>query len=134
MALISQDTARLGNVLKHEYSPANSYCREVVVVNEAAETTLKPGTVLGKVTADGKYKVVTAGAADGSEDAAAVVIEASDKVAAAGTDTSVLAIVRGPAIFAKEGLTLGADIDLDAEKQAVYDALEALGILVNDQI
>lgn len=134
MALISQDTARLSNVLKHEYEPASAYCREVAVVNEASETTLKPGTVLGQVTADGKYKVVTAAAVDGSETAAAVVIEAADKVAAAATDTNVLVIVRGPAIFAKEALTLGADIDTDNEKQAVYDALEALGIVLNDQI
>lgn len=134
MALIEQDVARLGNVLKHEYDPASAYCREVVVVNEASETTLKPGTVLGKVTGTGKYKVVTAAAVDGSETADAVVIEGSDVTAAAATDTSVLVIERGPAIFAKEALTMGADIDTDPEKQAVYDALAAKGIKVSDQI
>lgn len=134
MALISQDTARLGNVLKHEYEPASGYCREVVVVNEASETVLKPGTVLGKVAADGKYKVVTAGAVDGSETAAAVVMEGSDVTAAAGTDTPVLAIVRGFSIWAKEALVMGADVDQPAEKQAVYDDMATFGAIVSDQV
>lgn len=49
---------------------------------------------------------------------------------AATTDTTVLALVRGPAIVADTALTFNADVNTAAEKAAVYAALEAKGILV----
>src|ERR1700733_8539383 len=103
--LIATENFRLSNVLKHEYEPHFGYCRETVVINDAA-ANLKIGTVLGVVTATGKYKVCVQTATDGSENAAAVLME--DKTIANSTDTKVLALVRGPAIVSKSGLVLDA--------------------------
>ncbi len=125
MALISTELQKLSNVIKHEYGIDYAYCRKLVTVNDAAKT-LAIGTVLGKVDADGKYKVAVQTAIDGSAVAAAVVVSA--KTIPATTDTEVLCLVRGPVGVNRAGLILDASYDLAAEKQAVYDALEALGI------
>lgn len=132
MPLIATDTFRFSHVFKHEYEPALAYCRDVVTANESAVKTYAPGTVLGKVTATGKYKIAVQTAADGSQNAAAIVME--DKSVAASTDTKVLVMTKGPAIVSKAGLILDATFDLDAEKNAVYAALEALGIRVADAV
>lgn len=129
--LIATENFRLSNVLKHEYEPSLGYCRETVVINDAA-ADLKIGTVLGVVTATGKYKVCVQTAADGSQNAAAVLME--DKTIANSTDTKVLALVRGPAIVSKSGLVLDASFDQDAEKAAAYASLAAKGIVASDAV
>lgn len=131
MALIAVDSLRYSNTVKHEYEPALGFCRESLTVNEASAKTYAIGTVLGQVTATGKYKIAVQTATDGSQVAAAVVVE--DKSIGAAADTKVLALVRGPAIVGKAALVLDASYDLQAEKDAVYAALAAKGILVNDQ-
>lgn len=132
MPLIATDTQRFSNVVKHEYEPTLGFCREVVTANEAAGTTYAVGTVLGKVTATGKYVVAKETAVDGSKVPAAVVIE--DKTLTAATDTKVLAIVRGFAILSKGALLLDATYNDATKKKAAYDALEAKNILVNDTV
>lgn len=129
--LIATENFRLSNVLKHEYEPSLGYCRETVVINDAA-ANLKIGTVLGVVTATGKYKVCVQTATDGSENAAAVLME--DKTIANSTDTKVLALVRGPAIVSKSGLVLDASFDQDDEKAAAYASLAAKGIVASDAV
>ena len=131
MALISTELQKLGNWLKAETMADYGYGRVEVIVNDSAQT-LATGTVLGRVTSGGKFKVCTAGASDGSQNAAGIVITA--KTIAGSTDTKVLALVRGPAVVAKGGLVLAADIDTTNEKNAVYAALEALGIVALDSI
>lgn len=131
MPIFATDTLRFSNTVKHEYEPALAYCREVVTINDAAKT-LPIGSVLGKVTATGKYKLVEATANDGSQVAAAVLIE--DKTVAANTDVKVLALVRGPALVGKLSLSFGASVDTAPEFAAAYAQLAAIGILVNDQI
>lgn len=138
MTVLATSSNAFSNVVKHEYEPSVGYCRDVVVVNDAA-ATFKVGAVLGKVTATGKYKLVTVAAADGSQNAAAVVIAnnlgvSQDITIPASTDTSVLAITRGPVIVGKAALQLGADVDTDPEKLVVYNALKALGIIVETQV
>lgn len=136
MTVIATDSGnRFSNVVKHEYEPSLAYCREVVTVNEAAAKAYTVGTVLGKVTATGKYKISVVGATDGSADAAAIVLADSAGVAhdftvAATTDTKVLVLARGPAVISKSSLTFDASYDLDAEKQAAYDLLAAKGIVL----
>jgi hypothetical protein len=108
---------------------------EVVTVNEAAQKTYALGTVLGKVTATGKYKIAVQSAADGSQVPAAIVIGDGLLGAvppfnvAAATDTKVLTLARGKAIVAKEGLKLDASFNDAAKIQSAYDALKAIGIL-----
>jgi hypothetical protein len=131
MALIATEARRLSNVLKHELWPETGYCRAVVTVNGPA-ATLVPGTVLGKVTVGGKYKVSVQTASDGSQVADAIVME--EVALPATTDTKVLVLIKGPAIVSKDGLVLDATFDLQAEKDAVYAAFEAKGIACNDAV
>lgn len=131
MSVIAQENARFSNVVKAEQWPEYAYCREVVTVNDAA-ATLKVGTVLGKVTATGKYKVSVQTANDGSENAAGVVLQ--EVTIAATTDTKVLALVSGDAIVSKGGLILDASYDDATKKAAAYAALAALRIKAIDAI
>lgn len=130
MALIATDTYRLSNWLKSEYAPELAFCRAVVTVNDSAQT-LATGTVLGKVTATGKYKVCVQTASDGSQTADAIVMDAV--TIPATTDTKVLVLLRGPATVGKN-IVLHASHDLDAEKLAIYTALEAKNIQVLDVV
>ena len=128
MATIATDVLRKSNLVKQETFPEQGYNYDAVTVNEAAIKTYAVCTVLGKVTANGKYKICVQTAVDGSQTAAAVVV--ADYSIAATTDTKVLAMVRGPAIVSKDALVLDASHDLQAEKDAIYASLTALGILV----
>ena len=128
MPTIATDTLRKSNVIKQELWPEVGYNYDAVTVNEAAAKTYAVGTVLGKVTATGKYKICVQTAADGSQTAAAVVV--GDHSIAATTDTKVLALVRGPAVVSRDALVLDASHDLQAEKDAIYASLTALGIIV----
>lgn len=131
MTVIANDTLRLSNLVKQEYSPEIGYCREVVTVNEAAAQAYRVGTVLGKVTTNGKYKIAVQTASDGSQVAAAVVL--ADRAIAAATDTKLVVMVRGPATVSAGALVLDTTYDLAAEIAAVHAALEAKGIQVLDK-
>jgi hypothetical protein len=131
MPLIATEAKRLSNVVKQELFPETAYCRLAVTYNGTA-ATLVPGTVLGKVTVGGKYKIAVQTAEDGSAVADAIVMV--EQTVAATTDTKVLCLVKGPATVSKDGLILDATYNLDAEKAAVYAALEAKGINCNDAV
>jgi hypothetical protein len=131
MPLIATEAARLSNVVKQELFPEAGYCRLVVTYNGTA-AALVPGTVLGKVTADGTYKIAVQTASDGSQVADAIVMV--EKTVASATATGVLCLVRGAAIVSKAGLILDASYNLDSEKAAVYAAFDAKGILSNDAV
>ena len=132
MPIIATDTKRLSALVKHEYEPSLGFCRNVVTVNEAAASDYVIGTVLGKITASGKYVAAKETATDGSKVPAAVVLE--NKSIAAATDTKVLAAVRGQMILSKAEVVLDATYNTDAKKATALAALEALGILVNDAV
>lgn len=125
--LISTETHVKGNVIKQELWADLAYCRTAVIVNDPAGT-LAVGTVLGKVTATGKFKRAVQTAVDGSQTAAAIVTTPITILAA--TDTRVVALTRGPAAISRSGLVLDVTYDLQAELDAVYASLEALGIQV----
>ena len=131
MPVIATDTMRLSNLVKKEQWSEVGFCRQVVTVNEATAKTYAVGTVLGKVTADGKYKIAVQTAVDGSAVAAAIVLE--DKAIAATTDTKLVVMFRGDASISASALVLDASYDLDAEKAVVYAALEAARIQVLDK-
>ena len=131
MTVLYTDTLRLSNLVKKEQWTDVGYCREVVTVNEAAIKTYAVGTVLGKVTANGKYMICVQTAVDGSQTAAAIVLQ--DKTIAATTDTKLVVMTRGPASISAGALVLDASHNLDAEKAAIYAAFEAKGIQVLDK-
>lgn len=136
MSVIATDSTRLSNLIKVLDAPNNPELHnEVVTVNEAAQVTYKVGTVLGKITASGKYIVAKETAVDGSKVPAAVVIGdkeglAQDTVIPATTDTKVLAIVRGKAVLSLSACLFDATYN-DATKLGVaYAALKAQGLLL----
>lgn len=128
MALIASENPRLTNWLKREMWAEQGFCRKAVVANEAAATTYESGTVLGLVTADDKYVRYDDTATDGSETAAAIVIEEAELEA--GTDKTVLVLVKGPAIVADGGLVFKDGVD----KAAAYASLEDKDINVDTQL
>ena len=89
MAKIASDFPVLSDVIKYEDAQHKMWGRNLtkVTVNTTAQT-LEVGTLLGKVTASGKYVVHAPAASDGSQNAVAVVAQ---KIAVpATTDTQVL--------------------------------------------
>lgn len=131
MTVLYTEGYRLSNVLKAEYAPEIAYCREAITYNGPA-ADLVVGTVIGKVTASGKYKACIQTAVDGSATAAGILME--DKTVAATTDKTILALVRGPATVSKGGLVLDATYNLTAEKNQIYADLAALGIQTLDTV
>ena len=112
---------------------------ELVTANETAGATYSLGTVLGKITASGKYTISKQAAVDGSQVPAAVYIgnsfgEVKDTVLAAATDTKVLTLARGKAIIVLEALKLDASFGTTPQKQFAYDSLKAIGLLVESSI
>lgn len=138
MTVVATDTQRLSNWLKYEEEPSLGLCHEVVTINEAAKTDLVTGTVLGKVTAGGKYKVAVETAVDGSKVADAIYIGSvlgnDNQTVAAATDTKILVLKRGKAIVSKGALLLDSTYNDDTKKNAVYASLEALEIFVQPTI
>lgn len=92
----------------------------------AGEGILKPGAVLGQVSADGKYRLTTVAAVDGSETAAAVLLYEVDATSA---DVDVAAITRDAEVN-RNLLSYGADVDTQGEKDAKHADLAAVGIIV----
>jgi hypothetical protein len=136
MPVFATDSQRLSNLIKKYDAPNNpELFNEVVTVNQAAQTTLKVGTVLGKITASGKYIVAVETAVDGSKVPAAIFIgdskgEAQDTVITAATDTQVLVLARGKAVVSKDALFLDATYNDATKKNTAYAALKALGVMV----
>ena len=99
--------------------------RETITIASGAGI-IAAGTVLGKVTASGKYIASAVGASDGSEVPAAINIYGADATA---SDVTVSAIVRDAEVNGK-CLTWHADRDQPAEKAAANAALANLGVIV----
>ena len=130
MAVFATDSTRFSAVVKQEFEATSGYCRESVVINDAA-ATLRVGAVMGKVTATGKWKLSASAAVDGSQNPAGVLIAdglglSGDIALVATTDTKALVLARGPVIVADAALQLGTGTTLAAASAA----LKALGILV----
>ena len=135
MSVFATDSTRLSGVVKYEFDPTTSYCRESVVLNDTANLNLKVGAVLGKVTATGKYKLSLSAAVDGSQTPAAILIAdglglSTDIALTSGTDAKAIVLVRGPVILADAGLQLGTGQTVASVKTALAGA----GLLVETAI
>lgn len=132
--------ALLSGLIKQYDAPeAPALFNDVLVVNTAAIKTIPLGTVLGKITASGKYIPAVETAIDGSKVAAAIYIgdatgAVTDTVTVAATDTNVLALVRGKAVVSKDALVLDATYDDATKKAVVYASLKALGIFAETTV
>jgi hypothetical protein len=102
---------------------AGTRSRDVVTL--VTGQNLEPGTVLGKITASGKYTQLAPAAADGSEVAAAVLFAAVDATAA---DKAAVVHLRDTEI-ASAGLNWSAVITA-GEKAVAAAELKALGIVI----
>lgn len=128
MPVIATSSPRFSHVVKYEFEPALGLCRDAVVFNDTAQT-LKVGTVLGKITATGKYRLALSASSDGSQNPVAIYIADSlglshDLVVANATDTPIVALTRGYAILGGGALILGTGITLSAVT-AAFKALNA---------
>jgi len=96
--------------------------RETITV--LAGENLQAGAVLGKVTASGKYKELTPGAADGSEAAAGILYDTVDATAADAEGVAIvrLAEVNAAEIVWPDGITAG-------EQTTALSQLAALDII-----
>lgn len=87
---------------------------------------LVAGTVVGKVTASGKYVAYdNAGTDDGRRTPAGILVAAVDASAA---DKAGRALLRGPAIINKNDLTWAAGIDAAEQATALAALLDSNGI------
>jgi hypothetical protein len=118
----------LGDLLKYELN--GNYCRETVTLKGGTSYPL--GSVLGKITASGKYRLSPAAQVvgdEGAETAVAVLIEAVDATAA---DKLGLVVIRGPVIVSKAVLAFDASVDQQSEKDTKHAELAAAGIVPRD--
>ena len=115
----------LGDLLKFECNA--SYGRETVTLK--AGTNYPLGSVLGKITASGEYRLSPAAEVvgdEGAETAVAVLLQVVD--ATDGSATGLIA-ARGPVILAEAALAFDASVDQPAERVAKIAQLSALGLV-----
>lgn len=107
------------DAVKWEADP--NYSRSVGTVQY--QQKLKNLTVLGRVTATGKYKILAPGASDGTQVAAGVLLGAVD---ASGGDT-MGAVLDGDSLVMMDQLEWPDGIT-DPQKKTAIDNLDAIGI------
>ena len=115
----------MGDVLKYEVNP--NYTRETVPL--LAGMAYPVGSVLGRITASGKYKLGTSGGSDGAQTAGAVLLYAVDATLA---DAVGVVLVRGPAIVSRAALAYDGTVDDATKITTKISQLAALGIIVRD--
>lgn len=122
MTTVLTEPMNLGDLLKYE--APNLYSRDLVTV--ASGQSLRLGTVVGVVSATGKYRQLAPAATDGSEVAAGVLLQDCD---ADLIDREDGLIAARHAIVAHHALVWPASIT-NAEKSAAIAQLKTLGVLV----
>jgi hypothetical protein len=117
----------MGDVLKYEVNP--NYTREVITL--LAGMPYPVGSVLGKITASGKYTLSPATGADGSQVASAVLLYAVDATLA---DATGIVVARGPSIVSRAGLAYDATVDDAAKITTKIGQLATVGIIARDGV
>ena len=124
MPVLTQPST-MGDVLKYEINP--NYTRETVPLLEG--TAYPVGSVLGRITASGKYKLATSGGTDGAQTAGAMLLYAVD---ATPGDAVGVVLMRGPAIVSRAALAYDGTVDDATKITTKISQLAALGIIVRD--
>lgn len=117
----------MGDVLKFEVNP--NYTREIVTLLSGMPYPV--GSVLGKITASGKYTLSAATGADGAQVASAVLLYAVDATLA---DATGIVLARGPAIVSRAGLAYDGSVDDGTKITAKLTQLAAAGIITRDGV
>jgi hypothetical protein len=115
----------LGDVLKYEVNP--NYTRDAITL--LAGMPYPVGSVLGKITASGKYKLATSGGTDGAQTAVAVLLYPVDATLA---DAQGIVVARGPAIVSRAALAYDATVNDGAKITTKLGQLAAVGIIPRD--
>lgn len=100
-------------------SQANGNLSRQSVTIVSGSGVVQPGTVLGRITASGKYKQYTVGASDGSQNAVAILGELVDATSA---DKTAGAIVRLAEVNTA-ALQWGATVTTQPHRDAAYTSL-----------
>ena len=122
---VLQQPATMGDVLKYEANP--NFTRETVTL--LAGTAYPVGSVLGRITASGKYKLATSGGSDGAQTAGAVLLYAVDATLA---DAVGIVVARGPSIVSRASLAYDATVDDAPKITTKLGQLAAIGIIARD--
>lgn len=117
----------MGDVLKYEVNP--NYTREVITLQLGL--SYPAGSVLGRITASGKYTLSPATAADGSQTAVSVLLY---PVNATLADAVGIVVTRGPAIVSRAALVYEATVNDAAKIAAKITQLAAVGIIARDGV
>ena len=115
----------LGDVLKYEVNP--NYTRDTITLLVGMPYPV--GSVLGKITASGKYKLATSGGTDGAQTAVAVLLYPVDATLA---DAQGIVVARGPAIVSRAALAYDATVNDGAKITTKLGQLAAVGIIPRD--
>lgn len=115
----------LGDVLKYEVNP--NYTRDAITLLGGMPYPV--GSVLGKITASGKYKLATSGGTDGAQTAVAVLLYPVDATLA---DAQGIVVARGPAIVSRAALAYDATVNDGAKITTKLGQLAAVGIIPRD--
>lgn len=114
MTVIAIENQRTSNFLKSEYEPEDSILPSSSYCYRSYVKTYVPGTVLGKITASGKFTTAVETAVDGSKAFAGIVL--FEQAIKAATDTKIVVLVKGPASVAKGGLVLDVTYNDNTKK------------------
>jgi len=117
--------ASMGDILKYEVNP--NYTREEVTLLQGMPYPV--GSVLGRITANGKFKLATSGGSDGAETATAVLLYAVDATLA---DATGIVLARGPAIVSRAALAYDATVDDPGKITTKIGQLAAAGIIARN--
>lgn len=111
-----------GDVVKIQFDP--NYTNEAITL--LLGTNYKAGSVLGKITATGKYKLAVVGAVDGSAVAVAVLLNPADATA---VDATGVILARGPAIVSKAALVFDVSVNTVPLTATKWAELTTVGIV-----
>ena len=124
MTVLTQPPS-MGDVLKYEINP--NYTREVITLLQGLPYPV--GSVLGKITVNGKDTLATNRGSDGAQTAIAVLLYAVDATLA---DATGIVVARGPAIVSREGLAYDGTVDDSTKITTKLTQLAAVGIITRD--
>ena len=110
------------DVVKFQIDP--NYTNEAITL--LLGTNYKAGSVLGKITATGKYKLATGAGADGAQIASAVLLNPVDATAA---DATGVILARGPAIVSKAALVFDVSVNTVPLTATKWAELTTVGIV-----
>jgi hypothetical protein len=106
------------DLIKEE--PFRQISRQLGTISSAAAGVVSKFTVLGQVTASGKYLPYNPAAGDGTQTAAAILLQDADATLA---DVPNVVLLTGLAVISTAFLVWGAGVTTQAQKNAAYASL-----------